>query len=124
MEIDGRSLRQMIIPPEQLTVPLSITFEQATDALLALPRMFVEPDGSFVWAIDSAELGRGQLDGSLLDRGDTLQYVELKGNCSLAALDRLLAIFRPQDKSLVIQLLQQAALLDEGEFRRVQFSDP
>src|SRR5688572_29128689 len=56
------------------------SFDAALAALALLPRLFIEPDGSFVWTGDAH--GRPwQVDGNLIDRGDCLAYVELKGFC-------------------------------------------
>jgi hypothetical protein len=37
------------IAPASLATPFPVSFEQAAAALSALPRMYCEPDGSFVW---------------------------------------------------------------------------
>jgi hypothetical protein len=59
---------------------LAATFEETSEALSAIPRLFIEPDGSFVWT--GEEAGQPwQVDGNLSDRCDSLAYVELKGRC-------------------------------------------
>jgi hypothetical protein len=61
-----------------------LTFEHASAALAALPGMFLEPDGSFVWrSTDSAD--PWQLDGELYDRDGRLALVELRGAAPAAA---------------------------------------
>jgi len=94
-----------------------VTFEQAESSLAALPRMFIEPDGSFVWVADRGERA-WQIDGQLYDRNGRLLYVEVKGNCPADALDRLLRAFGWPDVPLVFQLIREAVYLDEAGFRR------
>src|SRR5829696_1862669 len=67
-----------------------VPFDQAITALAALPRMLVEPDGSFVWTANLDVVPRWQVDGNLVDGGETLYYVELKGSCPAEAFDELL----------------------------------
>lgn len=92
------------------------TFEEVTDALTRLPRMYVEPDGSFVW-VASAEPA-WQLDGMLYDGAGRLWYVELKGRCPQEEFDRLLSTFGWPQTPLVIQLVREAVRLEEPAFRR------
>ena len=60
--------------------PLRVAFEAAFAALSELPRLFIEPDGSFVCTSPPGEAA-WQLDGNLVDGGATLYYCELKGSC-------------------------------------------
>jgi hypothetical protein len=60
----------------------AVSFEQASSALDTLDRLFLEPDGSFVWTgetvADSPEAApprRWQLDGEVYDRDGRLAYV-------------------------------------------------
>jgi hypothetical protein len=96
---------------------LGVTFDQAYAALEALPRMFIEPDGSFVWT-GEANGTFWQVDGNLIDRGDVLAYVELKGTCPEAPLAALLQAFGWPDGPLAFELPQRGVVLDEAEFRR------
>lgn len=101
---------------QQPAVLFDRTFEQVADALSMLPRMFVEPDGSFVW-VSAGEPG-WQLDGMLYDGAGSLWYVELKGRCPEADFDRLLAALGWPQRSLCFQLVREAVRLDEQAFRR------
>lgn len=92
------------------------TFEQACDALAQLPRMFVDPDGSFVWV--SIGEPPWQLDGVLYDGAGRLWYVELKGRCPEPEFNRLLAALGWPQTSLRFQLVREAVWLDEPAFRR------
>ena len=103
--------------------PLDVTFEQVLDGLAVLPRMLVEPDGSFVW-VGAWDHGGGcwQLEGVLHDRGDLLSHVELTGLCSEPALDQLLHILTPPQTPLMFQLLPAAIFVDEQTVRQILFS--
>lgn len=94
------------------------TFDAALAALEYLPRMFVEPDGSFVWVGHNGE-ARWQVDGNLYDRGDELAYVQMQGECPPAAFDELLTCFGWPETELVFQLVQEGVVVDESTFRRL-----
>ncbi len=105
-------------PAALASAVLPRSFEQAEVALASLPRLFFEPDGSFVWVADSAE-SAWQVDGQLYDRDGRLVYVELKGHCPVAAFDRLLQTLGWPDAPLMFQLVREAVWLDEASFRRL-----
>jgi hypothetical protein len=98
---------------------LSVSFEQATERLAALPRLFIEPDGSFVWTGVTVEGEPWQVDGNLIDRGDVLAYVELKGHCSSEQFDELLRAFGWPGEKIVFQLTRRGVALTEDEFRQL-----
>jgi len=98
--------------------PLSVTFDSVAEQLAKLPRMFLEPDGSFVWTGVSAADEDWQVDGNLIDRGDVLAYVELKGLCPQAEFNSVLNILGWPRAKLAFQLPQSGKLLDEREFFR------
>src|SRR5690348_13782587 len=101
------------------TAALSVTFDSALAALSHLPRMFIEPDGSFVWTGTTVEGDRWQVDGNLIDRGDVLAYVELKGCCPEEEFNSLLSALGWPQSPLVFQLTQRGVVLDEANFRRL-----
>jgi hypothetical protein len=105
------------------TAALSVTFDSALAALARLPRMFIEPDGSFVWTGTTAEGDRWQVDGNLIDRGDVLAYVELKGCCPEEEFNSLLSALGWPQSPLVFQLTQRGVVLDEASFRRLAASE-
>jgi hypothetical protein len=78
--------------PDGMRLPQS--FESFVDAIATWPGMFVEPDGSFVWAIDSG-IARYQLDGMVYDRAGAIEYVELKGTCDARDWQRLCEALLP-----------------------------
>jgi hypothetical protein len=105
--------------PEALTV----TFDTAFAALEHHPRMFIEPDGSFVLTGAAEEGKRWQVDGNLIDRGDVLAYVELKGSCPEKEFELLLRALGWPQSPLVFQLTQRGIVLDEPNFRRLAASE-
>src|SRR5689334_11967789 len=92
LAIAGQTFRALQVSPEALAAPFAITFEEAGQALERLPRLFFEPDGSFVWTSESGE-PKWQVDGNLFDRSGRLLFVDLKGSCPSKALDQLLQSF-------------------------------
>jgi hypothetical protein len=115
---DG-TLTQILVPPGQLAAPLAVSFEQAARDLAALPRLLLEPDGSFVWIVDRPGTIPGQIDGMLWDRGGTLHTVELKGSCGRDGIDRLLAVLRQDPQALLVLLMRHGVLVDVHEFKRL-----
>jgi hypothetical protein len=102
--------------------PLPVTFDVATAALQSLPRLFIEPDGSFVWTGEATDGRRWQVDGNLIDRGDSLARVELKGCCPEDHFGALLKALGWPANSLCFHLVQRGVLLDEVAFRRLAAS--
>jgi hypothetical protein len=98
---------------------LPVTFDEALAALERLDRLFIEPDGSFVWTGVTADGGAWQVDGNLIDRGESLAYVELKGVCPEAQFDRLLSALGWPKAGLAFQLQKRGVFLDEASFRRM-----
>ncbi len=58
------------------------SFERLADQLATIPGMFFEMDGSFVW-VDHHPAQLYQMDGMVYDRADKIEYVEIKGACSV-----------------------------------------
>jgi hypothetical protein len=102
---------------ESLGEPLAIGFDQALDQLAALPRMFVEPDGAFVWVAGGGNRP-WQVDGNLFERDGRVLLVEAKGACPPAEFDRILAACGWPTEPLVFQLLRAGTFLGEAVFRR------
>ena len=98
---------------------LPVTFDQATAALQLLERLFLAPDGSFVWTGSTADGELWQVDGNMIDRPDALAYVELKGRCPEEQFDRLLATFGWRETPLTFHLQQRGIMLSEAEFRKL-----
>lgn len=117
LQLGPRRWATLAVEPQRLVRPFPVSFEQAAERLHQLPRMFVEPDGSFVW-VSATPQQPWQVDGSLFDCAARLLYVELKGACPPTAFDRLLAAFGWPETGLIFQLVRQAVFLDETWFRR------
>lgn len=75
----------------QAGVPLKVSWEVAFEQLATLPRMFAEPDGSFLWTGHDPSLGNWQLEGTLFDDGQVVRRIELMGNCSRDNWERFLS---------------------------------
>jgi hypothetical protein len=114
---DGK-LPTLAVAPEVLAATtFDCTFEEASARLEALERMFLEPDGSFVWTSSQADRS-WQVDGNLYDRAQRLAFVDLSGACPSAEFNRLLAALGWPQTPLVFQLTHEAVVLAEDEFRR------
>jgi len=98
---------------------LTVTFDQALAALELFDRMFIEPDGSFVWTGSEPDGRPWQVDGNLIDRGDFLAYVELKGRCPEARFDEILQTLGWPGAPLAFELTRSGNVLGELEFRRL-----
>jgi hypothetical protein len=107
----------LAVPRDSLSQPLAIGFDEASERLARLPRMFVEPDGAFVWTSPAAERP-WQVDGNLFERGGHVLLVDLKGSCPPAEFDRLLEAFGWPAEPVMLGLVRAAVFLDEPTFRR------
>ena len=117
VQLGGETFRTLCVPPAALGAPFDVSFEAASEALVNLERMFLEPDGSFVW-VSAAKDRPWQLDGVLYDRDGRLLYVDLKGATTAEDLDRFLAALGWPQTPVMFQLAREAVFLDEAEFRR------
>ncbi|MCU0876622.1 MAG: hypothetical protein MUF06_02380 [Pirellulaceae bacterium] len=97
--------------------PLAVTFDAALSALEPLARMFIEPDGSFVWRGTTDDGETWQLDGNLIDRGASLAHVELKGTCPSGRLDEVLRALGWPEQAVAFQLPERGEILSEQAFR-------
>jgi len=118
LPLAGRQIQTLVIDPASLNVPCACSFEDAAAALSALPRMYCEPDGSFVWVSEHDEPS-WQLDGNLYDRDQRLFFVDLKGTCPAHRFDELLRTLGWPETPLVVQLVREAIFVEEAEFRRI-----
>jgi len=98
--------------------PLPVSFDEALAALAKLPRMFIEPDGSLVWTSPPGSEPRWQVDGNLVDRGDALFYVELKGSCPVEEFDQLLACLSNGSTRFAFEWVERGLLMNDASFRR------
>ncbi len=112
--IEDEAIHGMRLP--SLDTRFARSFEEVAAAFEALPRMYFELDGSFVWVVDNEE--RFQLDGSLYDDGERLLNVELKGTSNTELLDTFLGCLGWPEQSILFQLVQHGFYLSESEFRK------
>jgi hypothetical protein len=98
---------------------LAVGFDAALWDLEKLPRMFIEPDGSFVWRGSAADGNAWQVDGNLIDRGNVLAYVDVNGSCPEERFDELLRAFGWPNTPLAFELTRRGQTLNEAEFREM-----
>ena len=107
----------LTVPRELLSVPLAVAFDDALEQLGRLERMFVEPDGSFVWT--GRLLDRPwHVDGNAVEIAGRLLLADLKGACPPDDFDRLLSSFGWPGERLMMLLVRPGVLLAEDTFRR------
>ena len=114
--VAGRAYPTLVVPHKALGATFSLSFENVVAALSGLPRMFAEPDGSFVWVSPSGE-SAWQVDGVLYDRDGRLLLVDLKGTCTPAAFDQILTACGWPETPVMFQLTREAVYVDEATFR-------
>ena len=94
----------------------TIGFDDVLNQLGSLPRLYAEPDGSFVWT-SPHDHARWQVNGNLYERNDSVLFVEIKGSCPASEFDQLLACFLPDEKACVVQLTRPAVFVTAEVFR-------
>ena len=115
VDIDGSSLSCLSGPLE--TAGFAMSYEQLSERFESIERMFLEPDGSFVWVVE--ENGRrDQLDGLIVDDGQRVLTVEAKGTASKEMFDRMLETLGWPGQAVVIQLVNHGVYVREPEFRQ------
>jgi len=107
----------LALPRDVVAEPMALGFDAALARLDALPRMFVEPDGAFVWT-SPREGRRWQVDGNAFERAGRVLLVDLKGSCPASAFDSLLACFGWPEQPLAVQLVRAGVFLDLDTLRR------
>lgn len=106
----------LLVPAELQATPLGVSFEEAAEKLEQLPRMFFEPDGSFVWVSPADDADAWQVDGNLYDRAGSLVAIDLKGRCGTLQLVELFDIFRLSGAELMVELVRDAVFVHERDF--------
>ncbi len=124
LQIAGRSIKTLISDERQIAQTcFSVSFEQVFERMQQLKRMFIELDGSFVWA-GTVGNHRWQLDGMLYDHNGQLQRVELKGACPVAAWKELLTCLDWPRQSILAHCLEWHSLIDINEWMIVTSNFP
>ncbi|MCA9142460.1 MAG: hypothetical protein H6821_05735 [Planctomycetaceae bacterium] len=104
------------VPATLQATPLGVSFEEAAAMLERLPRMFLEPDGSFVWVSSAEDAEAWQVDGNLYDRAGSLVAIDLKGRCGKLQFVELFDLFRVSGTELMIELVHDAVFVREHDF--------
>jgi hypothetical protein len=118
LSIAGVNCETLVVSPDSAAL-FDVSFETVCERLARLPRMFIEPDGSFVWTGVAADGQRWQLDGNLFDRADRLCYVDCKGQAPTDALDALLACLGWPKEPVLFEYVAAGVLLSESAFRQL-----
>ncbi|TWT38481.1 hypothetical protein [Blastopirellula retiformator] len=90
-----------------------VSFEQVEAIWSDWPRMFFEPDGSFVWV---AEDQSWQLDGVVYDRDDRVLRVDLTGDYRAAPLEQLVRTLGWPDAQLRVEQVQAGKFVELADF--------
>lgn len=101
----------------QAGVPLRVAWETAFDNLSQLPRMFAEPDGSFLWTgndapFGDAPFGQWQLEGTLFDDGQVVRRIELVGNCDRGRWVQFLTALNCDSETVSVESLSDNCVFD------------
>ncbi len=116
--IDGAAVQTLDVSPAAANTSLHVTFDRAVEILAMLPRMFIEPDGSFVWT-GNEDNELWQAEGVLYDAGPRLAYVEMSGRCPPDEFDQFLAALGWPAVSLMFQWATAGVFIGEEDFRRL-----
>lgn len=109
--------------PALASQSFTLPYEAYAEKLSGIPRLFLEPDGSFVWVL--SEDASRRISGQITDDGQRVLYLELRGRC---LWDDLLAVLGPLDTDasgldFAFQLLPEAFLVKEETFRELVCGD-
>jgi len=107
---------------ETLDAPFAVTFEEVEDACRLVKRMFLEPDGAFVWS--GEENGsRWQVDGHLYDRNGRLLFIELQGVCPPDRFRQFIRLLQSDDQQILVELVMESAIVELADFARIAASN-
>lgn len=97
-------------------------YETLASKLAEIPRLYIEPDGSFVWVSSEDESRR--ISGQITDDGSRVCYLELRGLCLWSDLTTvLLSSLGWPATTLAFQLMPESLLVTEDQFREVVCGD-
>lgn len=114
--IEGQGRWPTLAPAPDSPAALPVGGDECLQRLGSLPRLFVEPDGSFVW-VGGSEDAAWQVDGQVHERDGCVLSVDLKGRCPEPEFDRLLAALGWPTRPVMMQILRAGVFLDENAFR-------
>ncbi|MCA9167505.1 MAG: hypothetical protein KDB23_07540 [Planctomycetales bacterium] len=113
-----RELLRLELPSEWLTLPMSLSFDTVLARLEQLPRLYIEPDGSFIW-IGPQGPDQWKFDGQLHDSTGGLMTIELKVSGTDPELDAILGCLDWPEKAYVFQLVREGIYLDHAQVRQL-----
>ncbi|HEY2837808.1 MAG TPA: hypothetical protein VGJ26_01575 [Pirellulales bacterium] len=119
----GSDYPTLCVPNCALLATFPYSFETVAAELASLGRLYIEPDGSFVWVSSKADL-QWQVDGVLYDRDERLLFVDLKGSCPTEEFDRILTACGWPATPVMMQLTHEAVFVDEETFRELASALP
>jgi hypothetical protein len=90
---------------------MTVAWETAYENLARLPRMYTEPDGSFLWTGETAETA-WQLEGTLFDDGQVIRRIELVGNCPTSQWLQFFGALDCNQDSISVESLAHAQVFD------------
>lgn len=93
------------------------TYEDFAEQLSKVPRLYIEPDGSYVWV--SSEDPTRRVWGQITDDGQQVLYLELRGRCQWDDLAAIVGMIGWPETQLIFQLMPDAVLVEESQFRAV-----
>ncbi len=114
--IDGIDVEVLSVDPSELSIPFHVSFDAVAERLTSLPRVFFEPDGSFVW-VSSKGRDDWQLDGLLADGRENLMTIELKGVAGWDVLQPLLETIDWPNHDILFQDMQRGVFYSSAAFR-------
>lgn len=114
--IEGQGRWPTLAPAPDSPAALPVGGDECLQRLGSLPRLFVEPDGSFVW-VGRSDAGAWQVDGQVHERDGRVLSVDLKGLCPGPEFDLLLAALGWPARPVMMQILRAGVFLDENAFR-------
>ncbi len=114
--VGGLTLRT-IQPSNDPCPEFPIAFETLLERWSALPRMFAEPDGSFLW-VGRIREEAWQLDGQIHDGRQAVAALEMRGAVPRQSLNTLIHSVGGRAEQLWWQLVPEGIIVDAQQFHR------
>ncbi len=117
IDIRGAEVLTYRLDSDSGAAGFSVSYEELSQKLSQIERLFIEPDGSFVWV--SPDNTEQKLNGQITDDGKHVMFLELRGNCPFHSMEPVLAGLGWPTCRLLFQQLPEANLFDEEGIRLV-----
>ena len=114
-----RQIAALRSPPEANACSFAVSYEEVAEPLTAIPRLYLEPDGSFCWV--SPDDVTQRLDGQITDDGRRVMCVQVQGRCTWSGFEPILRVLGWPGQAVMYQLLPSATLVDDASFRQAAF---